>query len=110
MNDGGREGGEDEWNVNARRTRVKPNAVGRVIQEWIDAQPFDVSAAKIASKMNPPAARSTVANWLSGKATPRADELRALHVVLTGVPYWRLCDAVLVDLGYVDEREVRRGG
>lgn len=83
------------------------SAIGRLIVEYQDRQKHRPSLADIGRTMRPPVTRSTVANWVSGQSVPDAPNLRALAGVLSDVPYWRLCEAVLVDAGYLEERDPR---
>ena len=83
------------------------SAIGRMVVEYQDRQKHRPSLADIGRTMRPPVSRSTVANWVSGQSVPDPANLRALAGLLSDVPYWRLCEAVLVDAGYLEERDPR---
>lgn len=70
--------------------------VGRLIDEYRDQQQFPVSAAAVARRLG--VSRSTIGKWYAG-SVPRPEHLRSI-ATLIGVPYSRLTDAVLSDLGY----------
>ena len=78
------------------------SAVGEIITEWQGRQKFTPNLSDIGRTMRPPVSRSTVAKWVSGQSVPTPTHLRALAQVITDVPYWRFCEAVLVDSGYLE--------
>jgi len=73
-----------------------------LIQEWLDAQFFRVSQAQLADKLG--VRRSTLSQWKLGQTRPTPANLRELHRV-TRIDYDRLLDALVRDMGYLDEEE-----
>ena len=69
-----------------------------LIQGHIDAQPYDVTLAQVARKVG--VSRQTISNWRSPTKLIDKEHLLALSKV-TGVPYLRVLDALLQDIGYL---------
>lgn len=71
-----------------------------LLQTHVDAQPYDVSWADVARKIG--VSRQTVLNWREPKKLIAPDHLEAVARV-TGVPYLRVLDALLKDIGYLSD-------
>lgn len=71
-----------------------------IIQAHIDAQPYEVSERKVAQNIG--VTQTTLSNWRNPKVLVDKDHLRAISRV-TGVPYQRVLDALLDDIGYLRE-------
>ncbi len=69
-----------------------------LIQAHIDAQPYEVSYAQVAEKVG--VSRQTLLNWRTPTKLIRVDHLQGIARV-TGVPYQRVLDALLEDIGYL---------
>jgi transcriptional regulator with XRE-family HTH domain len=65
----------------------------------MDAQPYEVKPADIARKIG--VSRQTVLNWEHPVKLIRKDHLQAISQI-TGVPYHRVLDALLEDIGYLN--------
>ncbi|GAA1992547.1 hypothetical protein GCM10009718_32810 [Isoptericola halotolerans] len=74
-----------------------------LIEEWRDAQLFPVSQAALASKIG--VSRSAMSQWKAGQAKPSPEKLRQIASV-TRIPYERLLEAVVHDMGYLGNEEV----
>lgn len=76
-----------------------------LIQQHIDAQPYEVSARKIAKKLG--VTQTAMTNWQHPKGL-----IEKRHIVavaeLAGVRYERALEALLDDIGYRTERDDRR--
>jgi transcriptional regulator with XRE-family HTH domain len=72
-----------------------------LIQEHIDSQGYEVTPAQVARKIG--VSRQTVLNWREPAKLPMREHLQAIARV-TGVPYQRVLDAVLDDIGYLHPR------
>jgi len=81
-----------------------------MIQNHMDAQPYGVSQRQVAKALG--VSPTTLKNWQAPKDLIDKEHLRAISR-LTGVPYLRVLDALLHDIGYLTEdpptpgREVR---
>lgn len=73
-----------------------------LIQAHIDAQPYGVSERQVALKIG--VTQTTLSNWREPKKLIGKEHLKAISRV-TGVPYARVLDALLEDIGYLHERE-----
>ncbi len=73
-----------------------------LIQEHIDRQPYGVSERQVAMRLG--VTQTTLSNWREPKKLIAKKHLIAISRV-TGVPYLRVLDALLDDIGYLDERE-----
>lgn len=69
-----------------------------ILQDHMDAQPYEVKPADVARKLG--VSRQTVLNWREPTTLIRRDHLNAI-AKLTGVPYLRVLDALLDDIGYL---------
>lgn len=69
-----------------------------IIQEHIDAQPYGVSQRKIAEHLG--VSPTTLKNWREPRELIEKRHLEAISD-LTGVPYLRVLDALLHDIGYM---------
>lgn len=69
-----------------------------LIQAHIDAQPYPVSERQIAKKLG--VSPTTLKNWRTPVKLVDKDHLLAISRV-TGVPYHRVLDALLEDIGYL---------
>lgn len=69
-----------------------------LIQEHMDSQGYEVSVAQVAKKIG--VSRQTVLNWREPTKLPKREHLVAVARV-TGVPYARVLDALLEDIGYL---------
>ena len=77
--------------------------VGRLIDQWADGFEFRPNMSDVARRVG--VSRAAVSRWYMGSA-PTPENLRAL-ASLTGIPYSRFADAVLVDLGYMKKESER---
>ena len=71
-----------------------------IIQSHIDSQPYGVSKRQIARKLE--VSPTTLNNWQDPKDLIEKRHIQAVSR-LTGVPYSRVLDALLVDIGYLRE-------
>lgn len=73
-----------------------------LIQAHIDAQPYEVSTRQIAKKLG--VSPTTLKNW---QTPTKLIEKRHLVAIsrLTGEPYPRVRDALLEDIGYMNEAD-----
>jgi transcriptional regulator with XRE-family HTH domain len=78
-----------------------------LIQEFVDAQPFEVRDADIARRLG--VAKTTVKNWRQPKSLVDKEHLVAI-AELTRVPYHRVLDALLEDIGYLYEEDREASG
>ena len=69
-----------------------------IIQAHIDAQPYRVSGRQIADKLG--VSPNTLGNWRTPTKLIDKEHLLAISD-LTGVPYYRVLDALLEDIGYL---------
>lgn len=69
-----------------------------LLQAHMDAQPYEVKPADIARKIG--VSRQTVLNWKAPTKLIDKDHLIAIAAI-TGVPYQRVLDALLEDIGYL---------
>lgn len=76
-----------------------------IIQKHIDAQPYEVTLAQVAKKVG--VSRQTIANWRTPTKLIAKRHLVAIAEV-TGVPYQRVLDALLEDIGYLRASDERR--
>jgi transcriptional regulator with XRE-family HTH domain len=69
-----------------------------LIQAHVDSQPYEVTFSQVAKKIG--VSRQTVLNW---KTPTKLIEKRHLEAIsqVTGVPYLRVLDALLDDIGYL---------
>lgn len=74
----------------------------QLIQDHMDQQPYEVRPADVARKLG--VSRQTVLNWREPTKLIRRDYLLAI-AELTGVPYLRVLDALLDDIGYLRPAE-----
>lgn len=70
-------------------------------------EPYPPSYSRIAEQVG--VARQTLLNWRDPTGWIRREHLEALAEVL-GVPYIRLLDAMLEDIGYIPKRPPTQGG
>lgn len=73
-----------------------------LIQDYMDAQPLGGKPADIARALG--VSRQTISNWREPTQLISRDHLMAL-AQLIGVPYLRLLDALLEDIGYIPTRD-----
>lgn len=71
-----------------------------LIQAHIDAQPYHVPDRQVAGKLG--VTQTTLSNWRTPKRLIDKQHLLAV-ARLTGVPYLRVLDALLEDIGYLRE-------
>jgi len=71
-----------------------------LIQAHIDAQPYEVSERQVARAIG--VTQTTLSNWREPKRLIAKEHLLAISRV-TGVPYLRVLDALLDDIGYLTE-------
>lgn len=76
-----------------------------LIQAHMDAQPYGVSQRQVAGKLN--VSPTTLTNWREPKKLLAKEHLEAV-ARLTGVPYQRVLDALLEDIGYLHASPVER--
>lgn len=69
-----------------------------LIQAHVDAQPYGVSERQLAKKLG--VSPTTLKNWRAPVRLIAKDHLIAISRV-TGVPYQRVLDALLEDIGYL---------
>lgn len=71
-----------------------------LIQQHIDSQPYPVTERQVARRLG--VTQTTLANWRHPKRL-----IEKAHIVavseLTGVRYGRVLDALLEDIGYLNE-------
>lgn len=85
----------------------------RVIQQWMDGQIVRVNQSQLADAVG--VNRQSLTQWKQGQARPSPANLRSLRRV-TRLDWTLLTDALLRDMGYVEEAEddgtatVRAGG
>lgn len=77
-----------------------------LIQAHMDAQPYGVSQRAVAGKLG--VSPTTLKNWQTPKELIEKEHLRAISL-LTGVPYLRVLDALLEDIGYLREDDSNPG-
>lgn len=75
-----------------------------LVQSYLDRQTFRVSERQLASKLGY-ASSSTFDNWREPKSLPAAQAL-ARFAVLSEMPYQRVLDAALSDVGYLPQPAV----
>lgn len=73
-----------------------------IIQTHMDSQPYGVSQRQVASKLG--VSPTTLKNWRTPRELVDKQHLLAISH-LTGVPYLRVLDALLDDIGYLREDE-----
>lgn len=73
-----------------------------LIQGHIDAQPYEVSLRQVARNIG--VTQTTLTNWRNPKQLVAREHLEAISRV-TGVPYIRVLDALLEDIGYIPKPE-----
>lgn len=71
-----------------------------LIQQHMDSQPYAVSQRQVAGKLG--ISPTTLKNWREPKELIERRHLVAISR-LTGVPYLRVLDALLDDIGYLRE-------
>lgn len=70
-----------------------------IIQKHIDEQaPYAPTPAQVARRLG--VTRTTLTNWQHPRTLVSKEHLRAV-AALTGVPYVRVLDALLEDIGYL---------
>lgn len=69
-----------------------------IVQAHIDRQPYGVSERRIAQELG--VSQTTLKNWREPKKLIDKEHLEAI-ARLTGVPYLRVLDALLHDIGYL---------
>jgi transcriptional regulator with XRE-family HTH domain len=74
----------------------------RVIQSWMDGQIVRVNQAQLAEALG--VNRQSLSQWKHGQARPSPESLRAIRRV-TRLDWHLLTEALLTDLGYVEEEE-----
>lgn len=72
-----------------------------LIQAHIDSQPYEVSERQVARAIG--VTQTTLSNWRTPKRLIAKEHLQAISRV-TGVPYIRVLDALLEDIGYLSDR------
>lgn len=77
-----------------------------LIQAHIDAQPYGVSERQVAKAIG--VTQTTLSNWREPKKLIEKKHLAAISRV-TGVPYLRVLDALLEDIGYLREETSSHG-
>lgn len=80
-----------------------------IIQTHMDSQPYGASQRQVASKLG--VSPTTLKNWRAPRELIDKRHLVAISD-LTGVPYVRVLDALLDDIGYLsrDERPAEHRG
>lgn len=73
-----------------------------LIQEHMDSQPYGVSKRQVAGRLG--VSPTTLDNWRTPTKLIEREHLKAISS-LTGVPYLRVLDALLADIGYLNEPE-----
>jgi transcriptional regulator with XRE-family HTH domain len=76
-----------------------------IIQAHMDSQPYGVSERQVAQRLG--VSPSTVTNWRTPTKLMKKRHLVAISH-LTGVPYQRVLDALLDDIGYLREADTGR--
>lgn len=71
-----------------------------LIQAHMDAQPYGVSERQVAHKIG--VTQTTLSNWREPRKLIAKEHLQSIARV-TGVPYLRVLDALLDDIGYLRE-------
>lgn len=71
-----------------------------IIQKHMDAQPYGVSERQVAKAIG--VTPTTLSNWREPKRLIDKKHIQAISRV-TGVPYLRVLDALLDDIGYLNE-------
>lgn len=77
-----------------------------LIQNHIDAQPYEVSERQVAKNIG--VTQTTLSNWREPKKLIDKEHLRSIARV-THVPYQRVLDALLDDIGYLREEDSSHG-
>lgn len=75
-----------------------------LIQAHMDAQPYEVNYSSVARRIG--VSRQTLLNWRTPTKLIDKRHLQAIARV-TGVPYQRVLDALLEDIGYLREDDGR---
>lgn len=75
-----------------------------LIQAHMDTQPYEVRPADVAKALG--VSRQTVANWREPSSLIEKKHLQAI-AELIGVPYVRVLDALLEDIGYLPKSEAK---
>lgn len=78
----------------------------RLIQSWMDGQIVRVNQSQLAEAIG--VNRQSLTQWKLGQSRPSPESLRALRRV-TRIDWSLLTDALVRDLGYVEEEESRHG-
>lgn len=73
-----------------------------LIQAHIDAQPYEVTYSTVARRIG--VSRQTLLNWRTPVKLIDKKHLQAVAEV-TGVPYQRVLDALLDDIGYLHQAD-----
>lgn len=73
-----------------------------LIQAHMDAQPYEVRPADVARALG--VSRQTVRNWREPSKLIDKEHLQAI-AELVGVPYIRVLDALLEDIGYIPKTD-----
>lgn len=73
-----------------------------LIQQHMDSQPYGVSQRQVAGRLG--VSPTTLKNWQTPTKLIDREHLKAISR-LTGVPYLRVLDALLTDIGYLSESE-----
>lgn len=76
-----------------------------IIESHMDGQGYRISQRQVAHRLG--VSPTTLANWRDPKELIEKDHLVAI-ARLTGVPYQRVLDALLTDIGYLREKSERR--
>lgn len=71
-----------------------------IIQSHIDSQPYHVTDRQVAKRLG--VSQTTLSNWRTPKRLIDKEHLQAI-ARLTNVPYLRVLDALLADIGYISE-------
>lgn len=71
-----------------------------LIQQHMDSQPYPVSQRQVAGRLE--VSPTTLKNWRNPEGLVDKKHLQAISR-LTGVPYLRVLDALLHDIGYLHE-------
>lgn len=89
--------------MNVATHRKGVAAVGKffdLIQEHIDSQPYHVTERQVARRLG--VSQTTLTNWRTPKKLIDKPHIVAVSE-LTGVRYGRVLDALLEDIGYLNE-------
>lgn len=86
---------------------AKETRLWRLVEQWIDAQRFPPSQAKIAEAVG--VKPTAFSQWKLGHTQPKPEHLRKLAEV-TGIEYRLLLAAVNADTGYLRDEELPEGG